>query len=154
MRKLSVEEDDHGDQHFEHYNKMKFWAAIFLPVAGFSSAAVIWLWYMSVDPHWYSTMFAWYTGASCFVSMIALTILFLIYLKSRGYYHNVNQEHFHDLGKFMFAFSVFGPICGFHSTCLFGMEILERKQFIFKPGFNNIQYYFMGTWFLILHCLF
>ncbi len=107
MRSLSIEEDYHDDPSHQRYEKMKFWAAIFLPIAGFSSAVVIWLWLMSVDPHWYSTMFAWYTGASCFVSMIALTILFLIYLKSRGHYKNINMEHFHDLGKFMFAFSVF-----------------------------------------------
>jgi len=81
MRGLSLHEDDHGDERWSHYKSMKFYAAIFLPIAGFSSAAVIWLWVMSVDPHWYSTMFAWYTGASCFVSMIALTILLLIYLK-------------------------------------------------------------------------
>lgn len=84
MRGLTIAEDDHGDNKWEHYKSMKFYAALFLPIAGFSSAAAIWLWLMSVDPHWYSTMFAWYTGASCFVSMIALTILLLIYLKSRG----------------------------------------------------------------------
>ncbi len=107
MRSVSMDEDNHGDLHFKHYKKLKFWAGIFLPIAGFSSAAAIWLWVMSVDAHWYSTMFAWYCSASCFVSMLALTILLLIYLKNRGYYHNVNAEHFHDLGKYVFAFSIF-----------------------------------------------
>ncbi|MGB5024677.1 MAG: hypothetical protein WBO44_04965 [Saprospiraceae bacterium] len=145
MRKLSVEEDDHGDQHFEHYNKMKFWAAIFLPVAGFSSAAVIWLWYMSVDPHWYSTMFAWYTGASCFVSMIALTILFLIYLKSRGYYHNVNQEHFHDLGKFMFAFSVFWTYLWFSQYMLIWYGNIGEETVYFQTRIQQYPILFYGN---------
>ena len=107
LRSLSIHEDDHGGKDHSHYNQMKFYAAIFLPIVGFSSAAAIWLWVMSVDAHWYSTMFAWYCSASCFVSMIALTILLLIYLKNRGYYSNVNSEHFHDLGKYLFAFSIF-----------------------------------------------
>ncbi len=62
---------------------------------------------MSLDAHWYSTMFAWYSGASWFVSMICTTILVLLYLKSRGYYSQVTDEHIHDLGKFLFAFSIF-----------------------------------------------
>jgi hypothetical protein len=41
------------------------------------------------------------------VAATALTIMLLIWLKSKGYYANVTAEHFHDLGKFLFAFSVF-----------------------------------------------
>jgi hypothetical protein len=52
-------------------------------------------------------MYAWYTTASWWVGALALTILTLIYLKSRGYLEVVTQEHLHDLGKYMFAFSIF-----------------------------------------------
>ncbi|MBK6546350.1 MAG: hypothetical protein WAS55_01945 [Saprospiraceae bacterium] len=145
IRTLSIAEDDHGDGKFEHYNKMKFWAAIFLPVAGFTSAVVIWLWYMSIDPHWYSTMFAWYTGTSCFVSMIALTILFLIYLKSRGYYHNVNQEHFHDLGKFMFAFSVFWTYLWFSQYMLIWYGNNGEETVYFQTRIQQYPILFFGN---------
>lgn len=131
MRGLTIAEDDHGDNKWEHYKSMKFYAALFLPIAGFSSAAAIWLWLMSVDPHWYSTMFAWYTGASCFVSMIALTILLLIYLKSRGYYHNVNSEHFHDLGKI--------PFCIF---CFLDLFMVFPTTFIWYGNIGEETVYF------------
>jgi len=107
IRSLSLAEDSQGSDGYNKHYGIRKWAAIFLPFAGFGSAALVWQWVMSVDAHWYSTLFAWYTGASWFVSMIALTIMILIYLKSKGYFQNVSVEHFHDLGKFLFAFSIF-----------------------------------------------
>ncbi len=108
MRALSVAQDNNGGTNdVKEYNKMKVNAAIFLPIAGFSSAAMIWQWIMSVDAHWYSTMFAWYTTASWVVSMFCITILTLIFLKSQGFMKFVTIEHLHDLGKMVFAFSIF-----------------------------------------------
>jgi len=108
LRSLSVAEDSQGGlKDFSLHIKTRYWTAGFLPIVGFSTCLVFWQWVMSIDAHWYSTLFAWYSGASLFVSMIAMTILVLIFLKSLGYYPNVSTEHFHDLGKFMFAFSIF-----------------------------------------------
>ena len=145
IRALSIEEDDHADPKHSHYNKMKIYAAIFLPIAGFSSAAAIWLWVMSVDAHWYSTMFAWYCSASCFVSMIALTILLLVYLKSRGYYHNVNAEHFHDLGKFMFAFSVFWTYLWFSQYMLIWYGNVGEETVYFQTRIREYPVLFYGN---------
>ena len=66
-----------------------------------------WDWVMSVDPHWFSTLFGWYVFATMFVSAITVLAIITIYLKSRGYLQKVNNSHIHDLAKFMFAFSVF-----------------------------------------------
>jgi hypothetical protein len=107
FRSLSKEEDEIGTVAYTQYKKTKMLSAIFLPIAGFTSAAMIWQWVMSVDAHWYSTLYAWYATASWFVSAMALTVMLLIWLKSKGYYSHVTPEHFHDLGKYMFAFSVF-----------------------------------------------
>ena len=52
-------------------------------------------------------MFAWYSTASFLVSAVAITVLTLHYLKSIGYLSNVTDEHMHDLGKYLFGFSVF-----------------------------------------------
>jgi hypothetical protein len=106
-RTLSKEEDEVGTEEYAQYKKIKKISAIFLPIAGFTSAAMIWQWVMSVDAHWYSTLYAWYATVSLFVAAMALTIMLLIWLKSKGYYENVTSEHFHDLGKFLFAFSIF-----------------------------------------------
>lgn len=106
IRALSVDEDSHGDTLFTHAKKMRIWGAAALPIIGFTSAAMIWLWVMSVDAHWYSTLFAWYSSVSLMVTMIALTIITLIALKVRGYFPLVTIEHLHDLGTYLFAFSI------------------------------------------------
>lgn len=107
MRSLSLAEDDDQGDNFAKHRTMRKWSAAFLPIMGFSSAAMIWQWLMSVDAHWYSTLYAWHAAVSWFVAMICLTILLLIYLKSKGLYKEVTTEHMHDLGKFLFAFSIF-----------------------------------------------
>ena len=145
MRALTISEDDHGNENWTHYNSMKKYAAAFLPIAGFSSAAVIWLWVMSLDAHWYSTMFAWYTAARCFVSMIALTILFLIYLKSKGYYQNVTAEHFHDLGKFMFAFSIFWTYLWFSQYMLIWYGNIGEETVYFQTRIRDYPVLFYGN---------
>jgi hypothetical protein len=107
IRALSLDQDKNGDANFTQSRKMRIWGAAALPIIGFFSAAMLWQWVMSVDAHWYSTMFAWYSSASLMVAMIALTVITLITLKIRGYFPLVNIEHLHDLGKFLFAFSIF-----------------------------------------------
>ena len=66
-----------------------------------------WDWIMSVDPHWFSTLFGWYVFASFFVSGITTIALITLYLKSKGYLEDVNTSHIHDLVKFMFGISIF-----------------------------------------------
>ena len=107
LRRLSIEEDERGTDAYGQHRRMRKVAGIFLPIAAFSSAAVIWLMVMSVDAHWYSTLFAWYATASWLVAAVGLTIVVLIFLKTLGYYGEVTAEHLHDLGKYMFAFSIF-----------------------------------------------
>lgn len=66
-----------------------------------------WFWSMSIQPHWYSTMFTWNTMAGAAVSMFSVLILLIHYLKGQGYLPNVNENHLHDVAKLMFAISVF-----------------------------------------------
>ena len=62
---------------------------------------------MSIDAHWYSTMYSWYTFCQFFfVSGMSLIALWVIYLKNKGYLEYTNDEHLHDIGKFMFAFNI------------------------------------------------
>lgn len=148
IRSLSIAEDTDGDNAYNHHRKMRVWAAAFLPVGGFTSAALIWLWVMSVDAHWYSTLFAWYSAASWFVSMIALTILLLIYLKSKGYYANVSGEHIHDLGKFLFAFSIFWTYLWFSQYMLIWYANVGEETVYFHTRRSDFPVLFYGNLFI------
>ena len=146
LRSLSLAEDSKKDKNdFSFFKKSKVWAALFLPIVGFTSAAAIWMWLMSIDAHWYSTMFAWYTGASWFVSMICCTILVLLYLKSKGYYEQVNMEHFHDLGKFLFAFSIFWAYLWFSQFMLIWYGNIGEETIYFRERFDNYPVLFYGN---------
>ncbi len=107
IRKLSVSQDKDAKLGETNLYKMRFWAAIFLPIAGFSSAFAIWQWVMSVDAHWYSTLFAWYSSVSLWVSSLSLILLIVAFLQSRNLLPGFTREHMHDMGKYIFGFSVF-----------------------------------------------
>ena len=63
---------------------------------------------MSLDPHWFSTMFGVYYFAGAALSIMALLTVLVISLHKSGYLRGVvTEEHYHDLGKFMFGFTVF-----------------------------------------------
>jgi hypothetical protein len=62
---------------------------------------------MSIDTHWFSTLFGWYNFATMWVSGIAMMAMITVSLKRNGYMQHISHEHLHDLGKFMFAFSIF-----------------------------------------------
>lgn len=65
-------------------------------------------WMMSLDPHWYSTIYGVYYFAGSFLSFLCFTVLCGRYLGSRGILKNIiTVEHYHDLGKLIFAFIVF-----------------------------------------------
>ncbi|HEX5170866.1 MAG TPA: quinol:cytochrome C oxidoreductase [Cyclobacteriaceae bacterium] len=80
------------------------WFLVFFAV---SSSIAAWDWVMSIDTHWFSTMFGWYIFASWWVTGLAFITLIVANLKSAGYLKIVNSNHLHDLGKFVFAFSIF-----------------------------------------------
>jgi hypothetical protein len=89
------------------YKKSKLLAAAFIVVFAVTESAVSWDMIMSIDPHWFSTLFGWYNFASYGCAAWATSILIIIYLKSKGYLNQVNENHVHDLGKMLFGFSIF-----------------------------------------------
>ncbi|NJB85056.1 hypothetical protein GGR26_000801 [Lewinella marina] len=146
MRNISLAEDrDDNDTNFSYYRRYKVYAAIFLPIFGFTSAAMIWQWVMSIDSHWYSTMFAWYASASLFVAMTALTIMLLIYLKSRGYFTMVTAEHFHDLGKYLFAISIFWTYLWFSQFMLIWYANVGEETIYFRERMQNYPVLFWAN---------
>jgi hypothetical protein len=148
MRQLSVREDSEGNYEasdFSIHRTMRKYAAAFLPIFGFTSAAAIWLWVMSIDAHWFSTLFAWYSTASLVVSMVCITILMLLYLKSKGYMEYITKEHFHDLGKYTFAFSVFWTYLWFSQFMLIWYANIGEETIYFEDRMTEYPVLFWGN---------
>jgi len=137
MRSMSLESDKNGTMDYETGKKWIWkntvWASLYAVFFGLSVASTIpWLWIMSIDAHWYSTMFSWYTFASTFVSGMSLVALFVIFLKNRGQLEYVTEEHLHDVGKFMFAFSVFWTYLWFSQYMLIWYANIPEETGYFK----------------------
>ena len=146
LRKYALAQDNDSDTTvYPWYQRAKVWAAAFLPISGFTSAAAIWLWLMSIDPHWYSTMYAWYVTASAWVSGVATTILLLIYLKSRGQFKWVTTEHLHDLGKFLFAFTIFWTYLWFSQYMLIWYANNGEETTYFRSRMGNYPVLYYGN---------
>ncbi|MBI1305339.1 MAG: quinol:cytochrome C oxidoreductase [Bacteroidetes bacterium] len=105
LGKLSTNEDANGGTTY-FYKSIRFSAA-FIVIFAFSFSILSWLVMMSIDPHWYSTIYSVYNFAVAFVTTLSVIGLFTLWLKSKGYMEIVSDEVIHDIGKFMFAFSIF-----------------------------------------------
>jgi hypothetical protein len=123
-------------------------AATFLVWFGLTVGSTIpWLWLMSLDAHWYSTMYSWYNFASTFVSGMALVALWLVYMKNKGYMEYATNEHLHDVAKFMFAFSVFWTYLWFSQYMLIWYSNQPEETTYFK---HRVQGAYKGIFFLNL----
>ncbi len=108
FRAISIAQESAPKNSTKNYWLMFKWSAAFLFIYALTQMSTTpWMWIMSIDAHWYSTMFSWYTFGSAFVSGMSLILLWVVYLKNQGHMEIVSKEHVHDLGKFMFAFSIF-----------------------------------------------
>jgi Ni/Fe-hydrogenase subunit HybB-like protein len=137
MRSLSLESDKAGQMDYETgkkwINKNIIWASAFIVFFGLSVGSTIpWLWLMSIDAHWYSTMYSWYTFASSFVSGMSLIALFIVFLKNNKQLPYVTDEHIHDVGKFMFAFSIFWTYLWFSQYMLIWYANIPEETTYFK----------------------
>ena len=151
MRRLSSEADE-GKFDFEK-GKSYIWrntvnASLFIVWFALTTASVTpWLWLMSINAAWYSTMYSWYTFISSFVSGMALVALWIIYLKNKGYLELTNQEHLHDVGKFMFAFSIFWTYLWFSQYMLIWYANMPEETSYFFPRVKGV---YKGIFFLNL----
>ncbi len=129
MRKKSMEEDLLGGE--SHFRSMVKIGTAFIVIMGISSSMSAWDWVMSIDTHWFSTMFGWYMFSSWHVTGLATITLTILYLKDKGLMEYVNENHLHDLGKFMFAFSIFWTYVWFSQFLLIYYANLPEETIYF-----------------------
>jgi len=145
LRQASVDQDTMETADFKYYKKQRKWAASFLPLGGFLSTVFLWQSVMSVDPHWYSTMFAWYSMVSLWLASLSTTVMLIIYLKSKGYMEYVTQNHLHDIGKFLFGISVFWMYLWFDQFMLIWYANNGEETIYFKERMVHYPVLFWGN---------
>jgi hypothetical protein len=111
-------------------------------------AVTFWLasfdWIMSLEPHWYSTIFGIYHFAGMFTSGLAILILVAARLQQGPLRDFINEEHFHDLGKLLFAFSTFWMYIWFSQYMLIWYSnIPEEAEYFLRRQYRFWQPLFL-----------
>jgi hypothetical protein len=141
-RKFSLAQDEASDNS-NHVKNFRL-SAGFLVFFIVTESIMSWDWIMSIDPHWFSTLFGWYVFASMFVSGITAIALITIYLKSKGLLEFVNDSHIHDLGKFMFGVSVFWTYLWFSQFMLIWYSNIPEEVTYFITRIEDYNITFFG----------
>jgi hypothetical protein len=137
FRKASLKEDLEGGVgiHKKSYGV----AAAFLVFYGITSSTASWDWMMSIDTHWFSTLFGWYNFATMFVTGLSMFALITISLKRNGYLENINEEHIQDIGKFMFGASIFWAYLWFSQFMLIWYANIPEEVTYFQDRWANYK---------------
>jgi hypothetical protein len=128
----SLAQDKTGDDNITH--KSVSWSVGFLMVFALSFSLFTVDILMSLQPHWFSTIFGVYCFAGLFQSTMATMILMIIYCMRKGLLTGyVTEDHLHDLGKFMFAFTVFWAYIAYSQYMLMWYANLPEETIFYQP---------------------
>tara|TARA_B110000967_G_scaffold104476_1_gene107120 strand:- start:12110 stop:13495 length:1386 start_codon:yes stop_codon:yes gene_type:complete len=140
-RKRSLAQDNAKD--LVNYKKNFKMSVLFLLFFLFTESMMSWDWIMSLDPHWFSTLFGWYIFATMLVSSVTTIAIVTIYLQSKGHLPFVNNSHIHDLAKFMFGFSVFWTYLWFSQFMLIWYADMPEETTYFVQRFEEYKLPFL-----------
>ncbi|WP_452223910.1 quinol:cytochrome C oxidoreductase [Lacinutrix chionoecetis] len=141
-RKFSIAQDLADDN--RNFIKNFRISAAFLVFFIYTESMMSWDWIMSVDPHWFSTLFGWYVFAGMMVCGITTIALITIYLKGKGLLPKVNDSHIHDLAKFMFGFSIFWTYLWFSQFMLIWYSNIPEEVTYFITRIEDYKLPFFG----------
>ena len=130
LRGNSVAQDKDGKPGRSLWMRKVAIAGLILFAVSLTFAAVDWL--MGLDYHWFSTMWGVYIFAGAAGSSMSLLVIIVTALKSRGYLKLVNTEHYHIMGKFMLAFTIFWAYIGFSQYMLIWYANIPEETIYFR----------------------
>jgi hypothetical protein len=136
--KRSVEQDDSGDIGLTL--RMERWSGPATVLFAFTTTFASFDLIMSLDAHWYSTIFGVYFFAGCAVGFFSLLALLTMWTQSTGRLtRSITVEHYHDIGKWIFAFVFFWGYIAFSQYMLIWYaDLPEETSWIFARQ--------TGTW--------
>ena len=99
---------------------------------------------MSIDAHWFSTLFGWYVFSGIWISSLVFMTLLIIWLKTKGYLPKVNENHIHDMGKWIFGVSCLWTYLWFSQFMLIWYANIPEEIVYFKARFDDYKILYFG----------
>ena len=146
LRDISLQGDLEGGIGEKSYNKGITVSAWFIVFFAVSSSTASWDWIMSIDTHWFSTLFGWYIFSEWSAIGFTTILLFCLFLKKQGYLEHLNDSIIHDLGKWVFAFSIVWTYMWFSQFMLIWYANIPEEVTYFMERIELPNYRFL-FWF-------
>ncbi|HZH71627.1 MAG TPA: hypothetical protein VFD91_03975 [Mariniphaga sp.] len=137
LRRISIRNDYHPNE--KYLGKIRSTSGWFMVFFAISSSMAAWDWLMSIDAHWFSTLYGWYIFSSMFVASLAVIILITLAFKHFNILPNVNTEHLHDLGKYLFGFSIFWTYLWLSQYLLIWYSNIPEETIYYVERVNNFE---------------
>lgn len=149
VKQSRLQDEAEDNMHYKNIFKSSVFFLLFFFV---TESVMAWDWFMGLEPHWYSTLFAWYIFASMFVSGVTVIAMVLVYLKSKGLIEFVNDSHLHDLAKYIFGLSIFWTYLWFGQFMLIWYANIPEEAAYFMTRIEHYNVVFFGM--LVLNFVF
>ena len=123
-------------------------SALFLVFFAVFSSTLAWDWLMSIDAHWFSTLYGWYAFSGMWVSAMVTSVVMVLYLKRKGYLPQVSNSHIHDMGKWVFAISFLWSYLYFSQFMLIWYSNIPEEVTYFQSRINEHPVLLWGVFFI------
>ena len=142
FRRRSLKEDEVGgtELHIKGYKR----AAVYLVLFAVFSSTLSWDWLMSIDTHWFSTLYGWYVFSGMWVSAMNVITILTLYLISKGYLKDINSSHLQDMGKWVFALSFLWSYLWFSQFLLIWYSNIPEEVTYFITRIEEYKVPFFG----------
>ena len=137
IKKLSANEDINGG--LTYFTKTEFTSKVFIFVFAFTFSMFTIDWLMSLDAHWFSTVYPAKMFISAFYHGAALITAIVIILWKQGYLPFVNKSHFHDLSKYIFALGIIWAYLWLSQYLLIWYANIPEETIYYIP--RSLEYY-------------
>ncbi len=150
--RYSVLQDRTGDQRLTL--RMQRFAGFSILLFGFTITFFSIDLIQSMTPHWYSTMYGVYFFAGSIVSFFALLSLVMFILQQNGYLEQtITAEHYHDIGKFVWAFTIFWAYIAFSQYMLIWYANLPEETAWYHARQQSTWWIVIATMLIVGHFL-
>ncbi|WP_185864516.1 hypothetical protein [Blattabacterium cuenoti] len=136
----------------DNYKKLYLYSILFIIFLSIVSVFMSWDWIMSLNPHWFSTLFGWYILSSYLVTSISIITIISLLLKKIGCFPLFNENHLHDLSKYLFSGSLLWTYFWFSQFLLYWYGNIPEEIVFFlkrKELYHSIHFWMLIPNFII-----